>query len=72
MSFLPFTGEMMVCVMCGAMHRSDPGIESGWTCIVADGQPFYVCPDELPAGPASKEEFAAAYKKILIRILRKN
>lgn len=72
MANLPFSGEMMTCVMCGARLRSDLRIESGWTCIVADNKPFYVCPAELPAGPASKEAFAAAYRKILIRILRQN
>lgn len=37
-----FQGEMMVCIMSGAKQRSNPNVESGWDCIVADGVRYYV------------------------------
>lgn len=42
MAQIPFMGEEMVCIMSGEKQMSDPTIESGWDCVIADGRKFYV------------------------------
>ena len=32
-----FTGETMLCVMCGKQQQSTPDMESDWRCIEIDG-----------------------------------
>jgi hypothetical protein len=56
--FVPFTGEMMSCVLCHARARSDPRVSLGWRCWVLDGHDhFYICPDHVPPeGVANREQ----------------
>lgn len=70
--FRPFQGELMICCMCGQQLKSDPLVESGWSCIQVDDKPYYICPGELPTGPASVSEYKNAYKRIMSKILRSN
>lgn len=37
----PFTGEMMVCIMCGRQEASDPAVESQWRMLEVDGTRHY-------------------------------
>jgi hypothetical protein len=64
-----FSGEEMVCVMCGAKRRSHPGVESDWRCVIVDGERFYVCPGEFPSDGAGREEFREAYRAVLVKVL---
>ena len=67
---MKFMGETMTCVMCGKTQQSDPAVESGWTFLEIEGAPGgYVCPDELPGPKATEAEFAAAYEKILRKLV---
>jgi hypothetical protein len=70
---LPFSGETMKCVMCGAEQKSDAAIESQWRMVELEGQKFYACPREFPADGSSSAAFEAAYHRFLrkaIHILR--
>jgi hypothetical protein len=40
----PFMGEMMTCAVCGKQQKSDPKIESQWTCVVLGDRRVYFCP----------------------------
>jgi len=44
----PFQGEMMRCEVCGSEQKSNPEVESNWTCVELDGEwgslLLYVCP----------------------------
>lgn len=41
---LPFMGEWMQCNICGRKQKSDPHVESGWTCLTIDNERrVYVC-----------------------------
>ena len=43
--FVPFTGELMTCVLCGKAEQSDAGIDSSWRMLeMGDGKRHYVCP----------------------------
>jgi hypothetical protein len=65
-----FSGEVMVCVVCGAERQSDVQVESNWRCVIVDGERFYVCPDEFPPDGAGREEdFREAYKLVLTKVL---
>jgi hypothetical protein len=64
---LKFQGEMMTCVMCGKEEKSDPKVESGWTCVEVDGKGYYVCPAEIPVD-GIKQQYEIAYRKILTKI----
>jgi hypothetical protein len=64
-----FSGEEMVCVVCGAQRQSDVQVESDWRCVIVDGQRFYVCPSEFPPDGAGREEFREAYLKVMRKIL---
>lgn len=68
-----FQGEWMKCFMCGKKQKSDPDVESDWSFIQYADQPgVYVCPGCLQDSPAAqKGDFAAAYDKVLRKILRK-
>ncbi len=67
---LHFMGEVMHCCMCHKEQKSDPKVESGWTYIEIEGRPgVHVCPDELPGPGASAHAYAAAYEKILRKII---
>jgi hypothetical protein len=59
---VPFTGELMVCVVCGQTEHSDPTKNTDWRAIDLDGQRAYACPHEFP--PADLAAFEAAYLKV--------
>lgn len=71
---VPFSGEVMTCILCGKKRESAPDIESDWRAVQlgeGDGQRrYYGCPDHFPAeayppvgtqAGASAEAFKAAY-----------
>lgn len=58
---MPFTGELMTCVVCGLQQGSNPRVESGWRRLDVDHNCFYICPDEFPPDNAPKTEFKKAY-----------
>jgi hypothetical protein len=64
-----FSGEVMVCVVCGAQRQSDVQVESNWRCVIVDGERFYACPNEFPPDGAGREEFREAYKLVLTKVL---
>ena len=65
-----FMGEMMHCVMCGKMERSDPRRESQWRALTIDGQTFYACPAEFPPDDAGVAAFKAAYLKVMTKCIK--
>lgn len=65
---MPFMGEMMECCMCGKTQQSDPNIESGWTVLEVDNEPFYVCPKHLGKIHWTAKQHQKAYEKVLRRI----
>ncbi len=71
---LPFMGELMTCIMCGATQRSSPNVESQWRGLQADGVLYYACPAEFPPDGSEAEAFKRAYVRVLdkIMILRSN
>jgi hypothetical protein len=68
---LPFNGETMTCVMCGARQQSDPKIESQWRLLVVDGGQYYACPKEFPKDGSSVKAFRKAYMAVMVRIAEK-
>jgi len=68
---LPFTGEMMECVVCGAKEKSNPERSSDWRMVDVGGERFYVCPKELPPDGSSAKKFEKAYHDLLTVILQK-
>lgn len=67
---IPFTGEVMTCVICKCQQRSDPNVESQWRCIELDGVRFYACPKEFPPDGASAAAFERAYGKVLVNAVK--
>lgn len=59
---MPFTGELITCVVCGAQYRSNPNVESDWRAIQIEDEILYACPNEFPPDGAGKEAFTAAYE----------
>jgi len=66
---LPFEGQEMVCVLCGATQTSDPAIESNWRAVQWEGQIYYACVDEFPPDDSSQEAFSEAYQKVFKKVL---
>jgi hypothetical protein len=67
--FIPFTGEEMICVLCGATQKSDVNVSYGWRCWVIDGKEgFYVCPKELP--PEYAANATQAFTDVYIRAFK--
>lgn len=68
-----FNGQIMICFMCKKKRESDPNVSSDWTFLEFEGYPgVYVCPGCLQDSPAGRRgDFAAAYAKVLRRIIRK-
>lgn len=62
---IPFSGEVMTCILCGKKRESAPDIESDWRAVQlgeGDGlRRYYGCPDHFPPDDASREAFKAAY-----------
>ena len=61
---VPYTGEVMVCVVCGKIERSDPTKNTNWRAIDVDGQRVYACPREFPPDTADPAAFEAAFLKV--------
>lgn len=60
-----FTGELMICVVCGKQQHSNPGTESNWRIVEIDGQSFYACPNEFPPDGSGKKAFKVAYQLVM-------
>jgi hypothetical protein len=72
MSAIPFTGEDMICVMCGKVQKSDPEVESQWRLIELDGHHFYACPKHFPDDrTATVKKFSDAYYKVISKCIKK-
>src|ERR1043165_5395995 len=64
--FVPFTGELMRCVLCQLEELSDPECSKGWLCWVLDGRDhFYICAGCQPA--AGYENRRAALTDVHVR-----
>lgn len=59
---MPFTDELMTCVVCGRQERSQPRVSSDWRNLQVDACSFYVCPDEFPDANPSQQEYKKAYQ----------
>lgn len=59
---MPFTGEIMQCIICGKRERSSLHVSSDWRNLQIDGRGFYVCPDEFPDDKPDKNEYKKAYQ----------
>lgn len=69
---LPFLGEEMMCIVCGAVEQSEPNISKGWRCIELDHRSrYYICPREMPSASASKEQWSDAYVRAFDHIVQK-
>lgn len=67
---IPFTGELMTCVMCGREQRSDPKVESNWRVLqLGEGERYYACPDEFPPDGSDSDAFKEAYSRVLMHIV---
>lgn len=66
--FIPFTGEMMKCELCGKQEQSDVREAKGWRCITLDGVPVYICRNEV-APRMSTEEWTAIYVDAISRFV---
>lgn len=64
-----FGGEMMACAICGEEGWSDPGRESQWRYVAADGKGHHVCPLHFPPDTGTVEEFLDAYVDLLTALL---
>lgn len=62
----PFSGELMICSLCGRRRYSDPHIESGWTRVEMDEFIFYVCDHHISS---QTKDFKAAWQSILYRLM---
>jgi hypothetical protein len=62
---VPFSGEVMTCILCGKKRESAPAVESDWRAVqLGEGEEerrYYGCPDHFPPDGASREAFKAAY-----------
>jgi hypothetical protein len=67
---LPFSGETMVCLLCGSVQKSDPKVASDWRAIHTEGATFYACPEHFPPDGASAKAFEKAYSKFIRRAIR--
>ena len=67
---LPFTGELMTCIMCGRQERSSADWESNWRMVQLDPEhKYYACPGEFPADGSGADAFKKAYTRILSKII---
>lgn len=62
---MPFTDELMTCVVCGVQHRSNSNVQSDWRAIDIENDTIYVCPDEFPPDQAGTEAFRKAYGLVI-------
>lgn len=60
-----FTGELMICVVCGSELRSHPEVETDWRCLELDEHIFYACPKEFPHNGSMAQDFKHAYELVL-------
>lgn len=64
-----FRGELMVCALCRAKHRSSQRANSQWRALELDGHRFYVCPNHFPPDGSSTQAFRDAYVFVLKRLV---
>ena len=73
-SAFPFTGELMVCVLCHAEHKSEPHVQSQWTAIEIQGARAYACPKCIPGAdpldPKNENKIMDNYERFLQAGLR--
>lgn len=62
---MPFTGELMICVVCGVQMQSHLEANTDWRCLELDGKIFYCCSDEFPPDGSSQKSFQTAYELAL-------
>jgi hypothetical protein len=62
---MPFTDELMICVVCSLEEKSNPNIQSRWRALEIDNQIIYACPNEFPSDRARKEAFQKAYQLVI-------
>jgi hypothetical protein len=68
----PFTGEQMMCIVCGIVETSESNVSKGWRCIELDRQArYYICPREMPTEPASTNQWSDAYVRAFHHIVQK-
>jgi hypothetical protein len=67
---MPFQGEEIECVVCGAKQRSDPVRETNWRAVEVNERRYYACAAEFPADGASAEKFSQAYERVIREVLR--
>ncbi len=66
---IPFTGETMICLLCGSQQKSDPNVSLNWRAIVLAGKTFYACTEHFPPDGSSAEVFEKAYSKFVRRAI---
>lgn len=68
----PFTGEQMICIVCGVVEQSELNVAKGRRCIELDKRArYYVCPREMPKEPASTDRWSEAYVRTFHHIVQK-
>lgn len=60
-----FTGELIICCVCGKQQRSNPRFESQWRALEIDNEIVYACPDEFPDDKAGRDDFRKAYQVVI-------
>lgn len=66
----PFSGEIMICVVCGRLEQSKPDYNSQWRAVDLNGKRHYACPREFPPDGSSAEDFEKAYTKIIRQAMK--
>jgi hypothetical protein len=54
-NFIPFSGELMRCELCGREEKSEMRVSKGWRCLTLDGHAIYICPDEIARGMTTQQ-----------------
>lgn len=71
---IPFSGEVMTCILCGKKRESGPDIESNWRAVQlgegAAARRYYACADHFPPDDASREAFKAAYVVLMEKAIK--
>lgn len=62
---MPFSGELMCCIVCGKTEYNSPDIESQWRGLEVDDSFFYACPDEFLPDGSSSSVFKTAYQLVI-------
>jgi len=65
---MPFNGEVMECVMCDRVEKSDPHQESDWRAVQVEDKYYYICPDHFPDDNPTSAGYKRAYTKVFMKI----